>query len=214
MRNHSQDSPTPQEKWLEDTNPIIDDLLGNGHSSLHGKDSIGWMLYVVERLQTRSFDHLDLAHIISTFMLLTSSILERCRFLFQECLIVLLLLKHSPYKSSQCRNEWKNTLADRRLKIEALYHENNSLKPFISAMIRYAWPIARNNAVSTLTHGLYIREIHRSNFLTYHGNLSHWNDQIETDCPWTAHEILNFSLDPNDPDHRLSDTRALPFEEL
>ena len=211
MPRNSQHPPTPLENWKEDTDPLIEELLNSGDRSLHGKDSIGWMYYVIGRLQNGNFDRIDLAHIISTFLLLADTIFNRCRFSFQECLIALLLLKHAPSSSSQMRNEWKNKLAHSRLQIESLIRENESLKPFVQPMIRYAWPIARSSAANTLTWGLYIEQDRRARIPASQRSIGHWNDLLETDCPWSANEIMGFHL--NDPNSELTDTRALPFDE-
>ena len=211
MPRNSQDPPTPLENWKEDTDPLIEELLNSGDHSLHGKDSIGWMYYVIGRLQSGSFDRIDLAHIVSTFLLLADTVFRRCRFSFQECLIALLLLKHAPSSSSLTRNEWKNKLAQFRLQLESLIHENESLKPFVPAMIRYAWPIARSSAANTLTWGLYIEQERRTMIPASQRSIGHWNDLLETDCPWSADEIMGFHL--NDPNSELTDTRALPFDD-
>ena len=211
MPRNSQQPPTPMENWKSDTDPLIEELLNSGDRSLHGKDSIGWMFYVIGRLQRGEFDRIDLAHIISTFFVLTDAVFTRCRFNFQECLIALLLLKHAASVSSTTRNEWKNKLAHSRLQIEALIVENASLKPFVAAMIRYAWPIARSNACNTLTWGLYLDEQRRASMPHGKRSIGHWNDLLETDCPWSADEIMGFSL--SDPHSELTDTRALPFNE-
>ncbi len=127
------------------------------------------------------------------------AIVNRCLSNIQECLIALLLLKHASSSSSQMRNEWKNKLAHFRLQIEALIRENNSLNPFVQPIIHYAWPIARSSAANTLAWGFCVDEDRC------------WNDLLETECPWSAFEIMGFHF--NDPDSNLTDTRALPFDE-
>ena len=203
---------TPAEQWKQDIDPLIDKLLHSGDRSLHGKDSLAWMFHIVGRLQSGRFDRIDLAHIISTFLVQADELLTLCRFYFQECLISLLLLKYTPAAGSQNRNEWKNRLAHNRLRIDNLIHENASIKPFITAMIRYAFPVAKANVASTLTHCLFITdENRRYKVLAEQLPFGNWSDRIDDECPWSDEEIIGYPC--YEPDSELTDTRALPFEE-
>ncbi|MCY4587133.1 MAG: DUF29 family protein, partial [Bryobacterales bacterium] len=157
-------------------------------------------------------DRIDLAHIISTFLVQADDLFTSIRFNFQECLISLLLLKYAPAAGSQNRNEWKNRLAENRLRIDELIHENPSIKPFIAAAIRYAWPVAKANVASTLTHCLFITdENRRYKVLAEQLPFGNWSDRIDAECPWSDEEIIGYPF--YEPYSELTDTRALPFEE-
>ena len=183
-------SLTPAEQWKKDTDPIIDSLVREGQSGLHDKDELGWIYHTVGRLQSGQFDRIDLAHIVTTFLTQADSLFTAARFSFQQCILMLLLLKHSPDSDSETHNNWKDILAHQRIRIENMIDENPSIKLFVNPMIRYAWPIARAGAKCPL----------KANY-----------DRIEEHCPWSAHEIAGYDFE--DPGCQLIETRALPFDD-
>ena len=211
MSQHDQEPLLPRRQWKNDTDPLIERLIDSNNRNLQGCDLMGWLLHVVGRLQSGRYDRRDLDSIISSFLRQVDGLLAKGRSHCRIAIKSLLLLRYAPAAGSRTRSQWKDALAYNRVHLETLLRNSPSMKPFVHAMIRYAWRSARSEAWIVLTTGHYIDDELRGGVLAEQKQLGNWNQRLPQDCPWDAEQIIGFRLD-----HPivLADSRRLPFDEL
>ena len=210
MSQPSKEPLLPRQQWKNDTDPLIEKLIDSNNRNLQGCDMMGWLLHVVGRLQSGRYDRRDLDSIIISFLQQVDDLLSKSRSHCRIAIKSLLLLRYAPAAGSTTRNQWKDALAYNRVELETLLRNSPSMKPFVHAMIRYAWRSARSAAWTVLTTCHYIPADLRSEILAEQKQLGNWNQRLPQDCPWDAELIIGFSLDHPSV---LADSRRLPFDE-
>ncbi len=191
------------------TAPFLKMLKQSREPGLHDRDSLAWYLQQTGLLVRGELDQLDLTNIINHFDRMASDLIRSWLDHCSEVHHMLLLLWTAPAADAITRVEWNDSLGKHRLDMERLLRNNPSMKPFVPAMVDFAWHGGRYRAVLTMNQLLYVHPPKRNKILELQREKGDWKNRLPQNCPWNAVDIVGYDPD-NDREH-LSDPCFLPF---
>ena len=195
--------------WHLATAPFLKMLKHSREPGLHDHDSVAWYLQQTGLLVRGELDQLDLTNIINHFDRMADDLIRAWRDHCREVHHMLLLLWIAPSADAVTRIEWNDSLGKHRLEMEHLLRNNPSMKPFVPAMVDFAWHGGRCSAARTMNRLLYVDPPDRNRILERQREKGDWKERLPKDCPWDRVDIVGYDPD-NDREH-LFDPCFRPF---